>query len=538
VNQNETRRLLRTLLLPINLESENVCIAELGEHLADNAGDDYSDCSAWLNGQISEWNETGSPSPYFKLLIEHLLRVGNPVYGEVISQYYFRAHEELISNQLVNSELARSFLSHLLLIVRLSLEEKMSCAQISKILGVMNPSAGFGRRSIAAILTKMGVAHNLSTDQVTELYRSDQSLSDDLFNDATLLECTNQISELGFSLGLKEDIGRHLQVLLNEQNVAKFNQYVQILHYQCTILEYYDHDVKDFYEFTPRGIAAKWLFDQYPSAMVEAGNPFLNNAKSVGQVNFPWAAAKKNKEFPGASALYAILSGLDEMGYAARQEIALWLRVILHRFMALAAPLESPLPEIFSAEQYRSIVSNVARGNTATRGIIEQRIVDAITSIHHIEVNGWISRGIGDSVNASNLSKKKLGDCDFQNTEQRAVVAYEAHGGDLSQAYLNEHLRNLPKLTKSRFEEWKTFSIVEDWTIEIFFIAHSFSATLPEDRVIEGCTIKVRFLTYNGLYHVINHAYREDILHRLVLTPLSKKRTPAFVRRKLITLLD
>jgi len=532
------RRLLRTLLLPIDLRLESDCVNTMVQYFNRVAGDAIEDHAIWLDGQVNDWDESGVASAELKELVKSLLEVGNSDYAQAICDNYFVAHIELVDNQLVPSALARSFLSHLLLISRLAGEEKMSCAQISKILDAMNPSAGFGRRSVEAILKKMGMAPSISIENISTLFDTDKSLVPDFFGDATLDECAVAVSNVAFSLGFKENLGMHLSSLLDESEVDKFTAYAQILHYQCSILEYYDHHVKDFYEFSPRGQAAMQLFDSYPASMVKARNPFLNNAKSVGQINFPWAAAKKNNEFPGAAALFSILDGLDEMGYAARQELALWVRCFIHRFMVSAEPLDTPLPDSINEDLCASLVSNVARENTSTRGIIEQRLVDALAALVHQEDDGWVGRGIGDSVNASNLSKKKLGDCDFQHIDNRDAVAYEAHGGLLTQTYLNEHMKTLPKSAQPRIDEWKTYSNTSDWHVQVVFVAHEFNAQIPDDVEIDGVRFSVEFISYNDLIAQTADTPKEEILNQLVLNPLSRRNTPSFVRQAFLNLLE
>lgn len=532
------RRLLRSLLLPINLKYEDVCATKLADILTGEVGTEFDEQSSWLESQVANWEDCETPSQKLAALIVELLIVGNSDYQAVISENYFLAHKELIENQLVGFELARSFLSHLLLVARLADEELMSSAQISIILHAMNPSAGFGRRSIEAILGKMRMAPSISADNISSVFESDKQFLIDAFGDAELDECISKVSTIGQSLGFKGKLETHLATLANEHEISKYTPYIQILHYQCSILEFFDHFVKDFYEFSPRGAAAKHLFSLYPSSMVNASNPFLNNAKSVAQVDFPWAAAKKNKEFPGAAALFTILDGLDEMGYAASKELAQWLRSFIHRFMIAAEPLITPLPETLDVNDYELILDRVSVKNTATKGIIEQRVVDALATVLHKKSGGWVARGIGDSVNASNLSKKKLGDCDFQNLNLNEVVAYEAHGGLLTQTYLNEHINTLPKSAKPRISEWAGFSEPSNWTVKIVFVAHDFNASLPQNLEISGTQFCFEFLSYQELIGKVNIANALEPLNRLVLEPLSKDKTPSFVRTAFINLME
>lgn len=531
------RRLLRTMLLPIDLRFESTCVDSMVQFLNHKVGENIEDHEIWLSGQIADWDETETPSKEFIKLVKKLLEVGNEEYSAIIRGNYFKAHTELVTNQLVPSQLARSILSHLLLISRLADEEKMSCAQISKILDAMNPSAGFGRRSVEAILTKMKMAPSISIENISSLYELDKKLVPDLFGDATIDECAAAVANVAYRLGFKDNIEKHLSILLDEEQVDRYTPYVQILHYQCSILEYNDHHVKDFYEFSPRGKAALHLFDYYPDEMVNAQNPFLNNAKSVGQVDFSWAAAKKDGTFPGASALFSILDGLDEMGYAARQELALWIRCFIHRFMVSAEALEISLPEAIDEKDCLKLIGNIAVENTATRGIIEQRVVDSLSGLLHEVDDGWSARGIGDSVNASNLSKKKLGDCDYQHVDNKTAVAYEAHGGLLTQTYLNEHIKTLPKSAQPRISEWKTFSKASDWHVQVVFVAHEFNAEVPDDIEVDGVRCSISFMSYSELILQTAELPIGEAINQHLLSPLSSKNTPSFVRRKVLELL-
>lgn len=530
------RRLLRTLLLPIDLRLESDCVQAMKEYFNEFHEEQIEDHAVWLNGQVKYWDESGKASPELRKLVTTLLAAGNEDQSEAICKNYFAAHDELVKKQLVPSALARSFLSHLLLISRLASEEKMSCAQISQVVDTMNPAAGFSRRSIEAVLKKMSMAPSISLEDISTLYDMDEKLAPDFFKDAVLEECAIAVTAFAFSLGFTKDLGSLLSSLLDEREVDKFTPYVQILHYQCSILEYYDHHSKDFYEFHPRGKAAEFLFDKYPDSMTNAGNPFLNNAKSVGQVNFPWASAKKNNEFPGAAALFLILDGLDEMGYSAKQELAMWVRCFIHRFIVSAEPLDTPLPDSINEDSCTRLIENISIQNTSTKGIIEQRLVDALTVLIHPKDEGWISRGIGDSINASNFSKKKLGDCDFQHIKERQTQAYEAHGGLLTQTYLDEHMRTLPKSAQPRIDEWKTFSNPSDWRINILFVAHEFNAQIPDDFEVDGAKFSVTFLSYNDLVDQTCDLSREKVINQFLLKALSERNTPSSVRRSFLSL--
>ena len=163
--------------------------------------------------------------------------------------------------------------------------------------------------------------------------------------------------------------------------------------------------------------------------------------------------------------------------------------------------------------------------------------MDALTTLIHLESNGWISRGIGDYVNASNLSKKKLGDCDYQNASTKKAVAYEAHGGLLTQTYLDEHIRTLPKIAKPRIDEWKTFSSPSEWSVEVVFVAHEFDAKSPDELEIEQVKFRIKFISYFDLISLAGSSSHFEAINTYLLAPLSRKDTPSFARKVLLDML-
>ncbi len=260
------------------------------------------------------------------------------------------------------------------------------------------------------------------------------------------------------------------------------------------ILEYFDHSVLDLYEFSPRGQPAQNLFANYPENLVSAGNPFLNNAKSVGTMDGSWVESKKPSDRPGARALFALLSAIDEMSYAARRELALIVRSWVMRFLRLSGDVATPLPELFTVPEVHQLVTHIRVGNTRTLGILEQRCLDAVATLQHPAVH-WMSRGLGDAVNATNISGRKLGDCDFQDGANRRIVAYESHGGTLTDVYIREHLRTLRKVVPLRKPELESVAPIEEWEATVRFFAHNLDANQPETVNIDG--LRINFLTVN-----------------------------------------
>jgi hypothetical protein len=244
--------------------------------------------------------------------------------------------------------------------------------------------------------------------------------------------------------------------------------------------------VATLYEFAPRGVAANWLFQQYPASLAAAANPFLNNAKAVDRLDLAWAAVRT--DYPAAAhALVRVVEGLESMGFSARKELAAWLRWWIHRGLRLQAPPATQVTEMATPKLVGRVLAAVQGQETNTVGIVEQRVVDALSAVRHPAEEGWRARGLGDSVNASNISRRKLGDADFQDAARRSVVAYEAHAGVLSHVYLRGHLQTLARVLPVRAQEWAGISDIEEWSIEVIFVAHAFAPGVP----VAGTSVRV-----------------------------------------------
>lgn len=538
-SRNELRQVFRTLLLPISVEAEDECLA-LIENALTKQGLEQNEHPAWLRLRAEEWEESGQPSRNFRDVLFNTLASGHPTYGEAIAQRYFKLHSELQRQFLLNHRQASAFLSHSILMARLASDEFMSSAQIAKVLSARDRRVSFSRQAVEICVTGYGVKRPFDQDNVEFLFARDEEIEELVFADADLPTSALLINDVAKTLGFPADIYSALGVLADPHDISAFTPYLQILHFQCTLAEYFDHAVTDLYEFNPRGSAAKWLFGQYPEALVSAGNPFLNNAKSVERVSNAWARAKKKRERPGAMALVSILEGLESMGFLARQELSSLIRLWLHRVMRLAKPMSDQLPEDFSGDEIAAIIIAICEEDTETRGILEQRFVDALSSELHKSGDGWRARGLGDSVNATNVSRRKLGDCDYQHTEGREVVAYEAHGGRLTQVYVDEHRRTLERTLAYRCDEWAGFSEPSEWNIDVVFVAHEIAEGIGCRFESHGVDVEIRAITYEALAeqcedggHMLVGAFKD-----YVIGPMNKKTTPNRVRKKLLDMAE
>ena len=532
-SKNETLEAFRTLLLPVAVDNEETCISVLVAKL-DELGVTSLDHPGWLRLRVNDWRDSGSADPRFRDVLSSVLVAGHDQFGDVLAMHYFELHSELQKLHFLSHDQATAFMSHSLLMARLAKDEHMSSAQIARLLSARDRRVSFSRQTVDMCVTKLGVKRDLDQVLVEQLFKRDSELEIETFADADLAVCADMVNALAAKLGFPGDLQAPLQVLANPTDLSAYTPYLQILHYQCILAEFFDHAVTDLYEFNPRGVTATWLFGQYPDALVSAGNPFLNNAKSVERVSAAWARSKKKNERPGAMALLATLEGLESMGFAARKELSGWVRLWLHRVIRFAQPISDVLPEKFTAGQIAAILSAVSLENTQTAGVIEQRVVDALAVTMHKLSDGWRARGLGDSVNATNISRRKLGDCDFQNAETRTVIAYEAHGGRLTPVYLDEHRRTLEKTLVLRCDEWSGFSEPSEWKLKVVFVAHEVGVEPPAPFQLNGVAVEIAVMTFADYIRspADPGAVRETFL-RYVREPLNERRTPNSVRKVL-----
>jgi hypothetical protein len=426
----------------------------------------------------------------------------------------------------MNHEEARGFLGNSLLMCDLALTELQSAAQIAQLLSGRHQI--YSRQAIEVLLSGFRVSVELDAADVSALFDEDSASDLAQFADADLATATNYVSATVSKFGFVGAMNTQLEALTPQGTLSRYGPYLQVLHFQCTIAEFFDHAVTDLYEFSPRGVIAQSLFERYPPTIASAGNPFLNNMKSVAKIDEIWALGKKPAELPGAQALWRILAGLESLGFAARREVCKLLRIWVHRVIRLSLPTAVVLPPALTQVHVDALVAWVAGGNTATFGIVEQRVVDTIASGIHPLANGWRSRGVGDSVNATNVSRKKIGDCDFQNTGTRSIVAYESHGGTLTDVYVKDHLRTLRKVLDERVSELSATAEPADWTIKLVFVAHELETTPWPPMVVNGIPTVLEFKTFTEFVAELPNL---AAWNQTLLSPLTANRTPMEVKQ-------
>lgn len=526
---------LRKLLLPSRRDTENKLAFVLQRELCAQ-GVQLTDFPVWLNLHMETWREVGEPSMQFANIIRSLIENAAPVVGPLLSSYYFTIQKELVDKHFFSHDQARTFLASTFLMYDLATRERMSAAQIARVMQGRGDNIPFSRQTVALLLAKLRIEPKLFTDQVKILFTQDSYNEVSYFGDADANSASMISSEIATSLGAERVIANYLNILAPEEQLDRYTAYLQILHYQCVIAEYFDHALLDIYEFTPRGQAAMWLFSEYPDSLAQASNPFLNNAKSVETLDEKWIRSKKEAERPGAMALFQVLCVLDNLHFEARREVAQVIRSWLHRIINLSAVLQVTLPVTLNTDQIDRIVARISLGNTGTFGIIEQRVVDLCSSHLHPKVNGWRSRGIGDSVNTTNVSQLKVGDCDHQLVSSRTIFAYEAHGGLLTDVYVYEHLRTMRSTLQKRSLEMSGVADLVEWTIQLVFVAHTVVINSRPSFIVDGVRVEISYQTFKQFvesvdYHAVNWS-------KYFLVPMSRRGTPNVVKRKVNAILS
>lgn len=525
------RGVVRSMLLPIPTGREEQAGTSL-ELMLTRLKVSASDYRAWVGLEVAKWKELGHPGSDLSRLIQDILDASTDglVPLQRLSSSYLALHQRLADppHGLSHDE-ATALLSHCQLIASLAAEDRMSASQIAAMLSARHSSLNVSWKAVQTILERLGLKPSLDMSEVQTLWEEDTIREPSDFADADVVACASIMDAVGMQLGFPSPLDRWLLTLYTPEG-QKNGPFLQMLHFQCIIVEFFDHPPTWLYEFAPRGNVALWVFSQYPSYMEIAGNPVLNNAKATPRADLGWAMNRDDALVVGATALARVLLGMEEMGHAARRELAGWLRRWLLRMIRLSESLSGDEVAVDTPgmDEAVTFLLNVGRQPTSTAGIIEQRVVDAGSRLRHPRGH-WQGRGLGDSVNASNISRRKLGDCDFQHLSDRRVVAYEAHGGTLTEVYLLEHLRTLRRVLELRRQEWDD----QPWQVQVIFVAHGCTASLPQSAQIEDVRVDFNWIRFNEFCGGMEeHEGLLEALLEYIVAPLNQPRTPVQVRAK------
>lgn len=532
------RSAIGTLQLPCFRDLTADVLAAIQTALGSTVND--ADRALLIEQALEDWERIGRPGPLLKSIVPIALAAGLPtdLSGYVTTGYLlaFQALEKGGNKwKGLPRAVARRLLSRIPLIDVLLRTEKMSCSQISKILKATDASLDVPFQAIQVIARMLKCIPVLDPKIAgPDLWQSDSQYSLVLFPDSNTNDTCEIAGEEAKKLVPEVDTANLLSQLCraSEASTEPTWPYLQILHYCCTPVEFFDHPPSYLYEFIPRGALALDLFARYSTA---TANPVLNNAKAVQRLDRQWA---RNRGGADAHALVALLECMESLPYMTRLSFARVLRAWLHRILELEVSDLTPLPQDITSDEIEHLVARISRKDTNTQGVLEQRIVDGLAMMA-FAADSWRPRGIGDSVNASNFSRHKLGDIEFANVDDRSAIALEAHGGHLSKTYVADHHRSLTRIVRQRLDEsWAALDDPSAWAIEVIFVAHSRDSGLPAQEDISDVSVTYKYWDYEDLISAAcsraGSIGANPVFRQYAVDPLNEKTIRQGVRDKFV----
>lgn len=381
-------------------------------------------------------------------------------------------------------------LSHLPLMLVLAKDFRASPARIACLMMQSDGRTTVGWRVVDAVLREFGIKCELQKAAVEKLLAEDHENAARQLGDSTIESMVESLTEQAKVLGMNGSFAEAFVVLLGRDGDDAFVPYLQTLLYLAVVDAFFDHPSEYLYTFRPRGEVANHVFSQFPSTLAPGGNPVLNNLKAVDRLTTDWAESRDEMR-EQSKALVRIVQGLSSLSHAARSGMSAGIRRAILRFIDIKTPANVRVPDAANLETVKLFLERIAKAETGTRGVIEQRTADFLGLLEH-PLPAWRGRGLGDPVNASNSSSGKLGDCDFQNLAAQECVAMEAHAGRLTDVYVREHLRTLRRNLPVRRQEWERISEIEKWKLRIRFLVHEdarTSETAPMPAGIESLDV-------------------------------------------------
>lgn len=491
----DLQRAIRALQLPLEPASETRAASVAQDVLLAHriARDEHANAVA---SDLRSWELTGKPTSLLKKLVGELLLQCGGMPGEALASGFFKVHRRITDGGDLDFASARRLLSNARLVAHLMEHERMSCAQVARVLSAHRRGAPYNWEQVATLARCLNVPMpTLSPEQVQSVIETDRAEQVARFADSTAEVELQLIADAAKTLGLPEDAQATFMHLID----PRFDPAVTILlHFALTVCEFYDHPPSVLYEFRPRGSAFKAL-QQQNLQYVAQGSAALNIAKGAFALDAGWAWVRKGTRRSNSLTLVRLLEGMEEMHYAARRELAAWLRQLIVRLYERQRVESVSLPYVSTEAAALALLRCLIGKPTRSYGTIEQRIVDTLSAILHPN-DEWSSRGRKDSVFASNLSRKKMGDCEYTCRMQPTIVAYEAHAGALHHSYVIDHYQSLLRVIEVRREDLESQNSADDWGIEVVFVTHeSDGSDLHQITDTVDYAIKLNTLSYNSL---------------------------------------
>ncbi len=517
---------LKQSLVPIVAGDDDAVSAAVADAIQ-QAGVPADDVAAAIVDHARLWEDSGTPSQLLRTAVNVCLSSSSDQRLVALSKNYFSIHEA-IRGMGISFQATSSLIASAKLVADLAQRHRMSATQIATVLMARGPASTYPWPAIQKLLSAINLRPSLTDESRSAVLLSDQTHEEAMFVDARWDESLEIVRIVAERVGFDGDILNELGVLVPEDGDTHW-PYVNALHLLLIPNAMFDHPPTFPYEFAPRG---KWATEQLGALyapLTAAGNSILNNLKAIDELGRWWSDSRIRSRGEAtrarADAMVNVLRGLVGLPPTAKHELAELLRAWCLRQVRLFGGVFAPVPGPPNAEEAARVLTAVSGGNTQTRGVVEQRVVDALAAPRFL---GWRPRGLLDSVNAANLPRRKLGDCEFQDASTQSVEAFEAHGGFLSEQYLQGHINGLQKIISKRIEEdWGDSA---GWAVTITFVAHEAFSVEPQQLVIEDVPVTLRFTTFETLVGETDIDASIDSIAQFVWQPLNETRTPDFVR--------
>jgi len=488
--------IFKSLLLPIPFSSIKGGMIQFNRRILE-IGIQQNELRSYVIQQLVDFNDSFEFSSDFTSILNETISASLIDDVSLGSSYISLLGKLHNVNPVLEALSIRLLLSELLFIKDMAERYQMSSSKIRAIL--VNQDSRLSDvtvKDISTVLTELGFSMSISPTCIMQMMRSDQEASYSIFADAELDDSLLILDEIGEMLGYPSSVSAAIEVIrLDDSNL----KYVQMLHYQLAILEWYDHPLVNLYEFSPRSVSAGKLFERYEH-LISTGNPFLNNAKGVPVMTEDWPDSRKRNEYSAAHSLFDVLKGFSSLTYPAAREFARNIRCWIERYTLSRETTTVTIDQFSSKESVMHFLMKSIVSPTNTHGIIEQRIVDFLSTF---EIRGILNnsiKGVGDSVYASNYSKNKLGDIEVVDNSKLKIVAYEPHAGSLNHVYVEGHIKSFRRVLSRRLSSVAEVSAVENWLIKVIFVAHSL-VDLPKSitQSIHGVEVEFSWITYSDL---------------------------------------
>lgn len=440
----------------------------------------------------------------------------------------FKLHDDLVEKDYLTHEQAMDVIGSAERIVTLAKIEKMCAYMITDHLGI----EGITFDSIQRLLRLVNAVPVFSLSDAKRVMQLDRNAVVRTFKDD---DDRQALDTLGDELAKLNCPGSIVDTIRYLDADVDHEPYMFMIHFELLPLEKYDrYPGRGVYEFSPRGEACNYLWhDEYKNP---TQNPYLNNAKGFAALDMTWAENRKGKQGVknGPVRLVELFDELNKLPYPSRRHAGRLIRRWLCRRLSRrldARPSSIPMPDKTSRIAF---FEKTGAANTSTLGIIDQRVCDMLAMLDQPERMRQKARGLGSSVNETNLSAAKLGDVEFVDYINHTIVGYEAHGGQLRDEYIDLHINTMKRILDEKRPELREEADPSCWSIEVKYVAHDIS---PLVRYKTRTSISVGdyqatvvAMTYSDLIDELGGpeavADHEDLFNLLIHQPLNYGKVP------------